>query len=286
MQANFVKSFLLALAASSVSALSIREVEFRCGAPAPGAESVAASNLFAIQEAEASVNATLAKRATINVDTYVHVVASSTSASAGYLSDATVAAQIKVMNEDYAASGFQFTLKGTDRTVNSAWASDGSETAMKRSLRKGNYRDLNLYFLSTIPDGILGYCYFPTTAAAGSSNFILDGCTIASGTVPGGTISPRFNLGKTATHEVGHWMGLYHTFQGGCSGSGDMVSDTPAQSSASSGCPVGRDSCPSIAGVDPIHNYMDYSDDSCYEEFTTGQNARMVSSWNQFRAGK
>ncbi len=168
-------------------------------------------------------------------------------------------AQLQAMNSAYAPHNIQFALKGTTRTINANWAADGNgyEMTMKRALRQGTYRSLNLYFLKDMGDN-LGYCYFPESASAGSTTYIRDGCTILYSTVPGGSAT-NYNLGHTVTHEVGHWFGLYHTFQGGCTGSGDSVSDTPAQASASSGCPVGRDSCPSQAGLDPIHNYMDYS---------------------------
>lgn len=175
------------------------------------------------------------------------------------MQDSIVDSQISVLNDNYAASGVSFTLAGTTRTVNSQWSQDQGEVAMKTELREGDYSTLNLYFLSYL-SGYLGYCYFPTDAPQGSQDFIIDGCSIQYGTWPGGDQTP-YDEGKTATHEVGHWLGLYHTFQGGCSGAGDEISDTPAQASASSGCPTGRDSCPNIAGVDPIHNYMDYSDE-------------------------
>ena len=131
---------------------------------------------------------------------------------------------------------------------------------MKKALRKGNYKSLNLYFQFELVDKAFGYCYFPTTVTSKtSSDFYYDGCNILYTTVPGGTAT-NYNLGKTVTHEVGHWFGLLHTFgQNSCAESqGDSIADTPAQYSSSSGCPTGRDSCPAT-GVDPIHNYMDYS---------------------------
>ncbi|KFY01448.1 hypothetical protein V490_00910 [Pseudogymnoascus sp. VKM F-3557] len=284
----------LALASTILSPLTLahpangpRDTVRGCGV-VPTAEFLAKANAIAAEEAEsksalgASFAADVSAAATINVNVYFHVVARSNSASDGYVSAAQIDNQVKVMNSNYAASGFQFTKAGADWTINTNWASDGAELAMKKSLRKGTYKDLNIYFMYAI-GGNLGYCYFPTSAATGSNDFYLDGCSILYSTAPGGS-ETNYNLGKTVTHEVGHWMGLFHTFQGNsCTGSGDSIADTPQQLSASSGCPTGRDSCPNAAGLDPIHNYMDYSIDSCYESFTAGQNTRMLSMWNTYR---
>ncbi|KAK4151148.1 metalloprotease [Chaetomidium leptoderma] len=284
---RFTPFALAAIAAHSAIAAPSGPSERSCGAPEPSAEHIKASQQFAVQEAKFLASGNFSMQAVTTVETYFHVVASSTSVSGGYITDAMLNAQLQALNTAYAPHQIQFTLKGTTRTVNAGWSNDanGYEMTMKRSLRKGSYRTLNVYFLNNMGSN-LGYCYFPEAggATAGSTTQIRDGCTVLASSVPGGS-TKNYNLGGTTTHEVGHWFGLYHTFQGGCSGAGDYVDDTPAQASASSGCPIGRDSCPG-GGVDPIHNYMDYTYDACYEEFTPGQRARMLSFYNNYRAGK
>ncbi|KAF3490566.1 metalloprotease 1 [Arthroderma uncinatum] len=221
-------------------------------------------------------------KANISVETYFHVI---TDGSKGEISDETLAEQLAVMNDNYGPAGISFKLMDTSRTDNSNWAAGGDETGMKRALRKGTYSSLNVYFAPNLEGGLLGFCYFPK-ASPSENDKLVDGCVILSGSVPGGETAP-FNEGKTTTHEVGHFMGLYHVFneeQGNCQKDGDMVADTPVQGEKTSGCPQGKDSCPQ-EGVDSIHNYMDYSDDPCMNEFTPMQQARMQMMWQQFRAG-
>ena len=69
------------------------------------------------------------------------------------------------------------------------------------------------------------------------------------------TYEGRYDQGETATHEVGYWLNLQHTFSGGCSAKGDFVEDTPPEKTPTSGCPAGKDTC-RAPGLDPIHNYL------------------------------
>ncbi|KAJ3514353.1 hypothetical protein NLJ89_g2428 [Agrocybe chaxingu] len=104
----------------------------------------------------------------------------------------------------------------------------------------------------------------------------LDGIYVRFTALPGG--ASRVRQGSTVIHEAGHWLGLWHTFQDGCEGEGDGVADTPAEAGPASGCPIGRDSCPTLPGLDPVQNWMDYSAEGCRDSFTAGQIARMQTA--------
>ena len=152
------------------------------------------------------------------------------------------------------------------------------EIAAKQALHRGGLEALNVY--TGTAAGNLGFAYFPKTAKQFP---FIDGIVIHYGSVPGGSIA-NFNLGHTATHETGHWLRLWHSFDFGCQGQGDKVTDTPQMSIPTSGCPAGKDTCVKDPGLDPIHNFMDYSFDSCYEEFTPGQTERMKQQYVHYRA--
>jgi hypothetical protein len=220
----------------------------------------------------------LATARTINV--YFHIIRNSN--GDGNVTSQQLNDLIAVLNNAYQNAGITFQLSGVDTKTNSNFfaASPGTtaEKKMKIALRKGSAADLNIY-TSGPSGGILGWGTFPWEYAQAPR---MDGVVMLYSTLPGGTAAP-YNEGDQTVHEVGHWMGLYHTFQGGCNINGDLVPDTPAERSANYGCPAIRDTCPNKPGLDPIHNFMDYTDDSCMYEFTPGQNARIDSMLATYR---
>jgi hypothetical protein len=205
-------------------------------------------------------------------------------------------AQIAALNKMYNPVGFAFILVNTTWTTNDAWAIGAGDdmNVMKKSLRQGTYGTLNIYFHSDLDGSILGKCSMPSqigdpssTAPVDPSQYFDDGCSVNLGTMPGGAIY-GYGEGMTAVHETGHWLGLFHTFEGyTCEGDGDFIADTPAQSVSTDGCPaVAGDSCPGLPGLDNIHNIMDYSTDACYTGFSEGQVERMKNMWVLYRQGK
>jgi hypothetical protein len=211
----------------------------------------------------------------ITIPVSFHVVRSGTALSQGNVTDQMINDQIAVLNAAYASHGLSFTLALVDRTTNSQWFTGcyttSRERQMKQALSDNPAEYLNIYTCRP-SGGILGWAYFPWSYSESS---YWHGAVLLYSSLPGGSAAP-YNLGDTGTHEVGHWAGLYHTFQGGCTGSGDFVSDTPAEASPAYGCPVGRNTC-SSPGNDPINNFMDYTDDACMNHFTAGQGSRMNS---------
>ncbi|WP_444892980.1 zinc metalloprotease [Microbulbifer sp. TRSA001] len=263
---------------SSVEAASNSGGLKRCGTDHPSIQEAALKeqhfSTLRSGLSEKSVAHTLRPVGSVEVDVYFHVITDRS--NNGALSNSEINAQMNVLNDAYANTPFTFNLVSTTVTANNSWYNVGynssAEQAMKSSLRVGDAGDLNIY-VAELGDGLLGWATFPSSY---SSDPLDDGVVILTGSVPGGDAAP-YNEGDTLTHEVGHWLGLYHTFQGGCFGQGDYVSDTPAERSAAYGCPVGRDTCTrgrNADGEDPVTNFMDYTDDSCMYEFTEGQATR------------
>lgn len=273
---------VLSVALVSFTSLTAQQPE-RCGTKRLSDAEIAAL--------EQSVNRGKKGRTSDVIPVWVHVVTRGSGFANGEVSDGMIRDQMRVLNDSYngrtggANTGFGFDLVGVTRTVNARWfdlvASDTNvELEMKRALRRGGPGTLNFYILDASP--WLGWAYFPSILTTASAD--LDGVVVDWRSLPGGG-DPRYSEGDTGTHEVGHWLALYHTFDGYCGKFGDYVADTPAEQSPAFNCPVGRDTCigPAHAGADPITNFMDYSQDSCMYEFTPGQAERMQAAWNAFR---
>ncbi|TFK24300.1 hypothetical protein FA15DRAFT_704739 [Coprinopsis marcescibilis] len=201
--------------------------------------------------------------ADVVIPVYYHIVYANQTLEGGYLSDQNARDTFNMLNTGFQNSGFTFQLEEIRRYNNPTWFNEigVSDPCLRRA-------------------SVEGFAQYPWNYA---NNPDSDGVTLRHTIFPGNGNPKRF--GKTYIHEVGHWLGLYHTFEGhDCSGSGDFVSDTPAQAFQADGCPIGLDSCPFHPGVDPISNYMDYTEDLCRTEFTPGQIARMSGQYNQYRA--
>ncbi len=244
-----------------------------CGAPEPTTtemDAVGTALRRFVEEGRAS--------ATGQIKVAWHVIYNGTT---GNIPQSQIDAQITYMNQRYAGTGFTFLLASVSRTNNKTWFTmtpgSSKETNAKNSLAIDPAHRFNVYTAAP-GQNLLGWATFPWSYAETSK---LHGVVIHYGSVPGGYLAP-YNLGGTLAHETGHYLGLYHTFQGGCVSPGDQINDPPYEASPASGCPNGRDTC-TQPGLDPINNYMDYTDDACYTNFTANQATRMQSSVGTYR---
>jgi hypothetical protein len=234
---------------------------------------------------------------TVTIPVAFHVINKDATVEGGNVPTRQVNDQIKVLNAAYQGTGFRFVLQSLTRTTEPSWfnlvsggSSDsryyrgsGKEFKMKEALHTGDSRTLNVYTAS-LGQFLLGWAWLPWDFVGDAPlDRILDGVVLDYRSLPGGSLS-IYNEGDTGTHEVGHWLGLLHTFDGGCTAPGDFVDDTAYEASPAFECPIGRDTCLSQPGLDPIHNFMDYTQDSCMFEFTPGQGVRMRESWAAYRA--
>ncbi|PPQ84796.1 hypothetical protein CVT24_003237 [Panaeolus cyanescens] len=202
-------------------------------------------------------------------DVNFNIVAGNMTLRGGWVPDSMIEAQMAMLNADYAPSGIQFRHRSTTRILSNYLAHELflPDTLAREDLilnygalfKQGDMRTLNVNTLfltalpasstAPLPDGslIFGFALPPSISI---SFPLVDGVYIRHDSMPGGPFDRA--QGGTLRHEIGHWLGLWHTFQDGCTGDGDEVDDTPAQRDSSDGCPIGRDSCPGRPGLDPI----------------------------------
>jgi hypothetical protein len=291
-------------AVTSVACLTTTAARLQAGGEAPkwrryaDTSPVTAKDLAALPAAETrrsvvnrEVRPSLATRITLPV--YVHVIKGKHRGEKAPAGPQRVRALIATLNQGMAGAQSQFStplryrfaLKKIDYHKNDGWYHaflfGPRDVKAKRKLHRGGPRTLNLYINGGGPRGtpILGWARFPWQYAATPK---LDSVTVNVAGMRGGS-AHGYNLGDTVIHETGHWLGLYHTFQGGCSSPGDLVADTPAEAEPSFGCDETRDTCASDPGLDPIHNFMDYSLDACMNRFTVDQVQRIDTAFAKWR---
>ena len=218
--------------------------------------------------------------APLEIDLVLHSL--SGPAREGDLQESVIRRQIEVVNAAFGSAGLRFRLAEVRRYPDSAYFDAcfptlESGVQMKRELAVDPAHVVNVYACRLLLPHIAGYGSLPNEFPEDDARH---GVVVDYGAFPGG--AAPLDLGHTLVHELGHYFGLLHTFQGGCDGEGDFVADTPAEAEPAYGCQLGRDTCPQ-QGTDPVTNFMDYSDDACTDHFTERQSARMRSLIAEFR---
>ena len=248
-----------------------------CGTPDPNPEDL----LVTIDQVERWLERqSRNSRSIVNVKIAWHVIHQDN--SVGNISDQQIAQQVTWLNNTFADHDFIFTLDIIDRTVNNDWFNDMYDTydaIAKQALNIDSYHYLNVYTSNIFIDGVAGYAYMPNQWPEGS---YMHGIVLDYRTLP---YAGGYD-GDVATHEVGHYLGLNHTFYNNCTTGNDGVDDTPAHHEDYLWqCNNNLDSCPTLPGNDPVHNYMTYTSNSCQWEFTPGQKDRMHAMVATYRPG-
>ncbi|RCI16289.1 hypothetical protein L249_1856 [Ophiocordyceps polyrhachis-furcata BCC 54312] len=197
------------------------------------------------------------------VKTHIHVVAASWDELYRFQREGVIDTQFSRLNRDYAQAGIKFSLRSSGWYVHPTWAHGQGEEQMQQALGKGGYDELNIYLISSLkmkpgaPTTANGYCSIPESTPSHKS-LAFHGCMVMAETTIG-DYKVDYGMGRVGVHEVGHWFGLLHTFEGGCVPDADGVPDTPPQYGQTDFCPASRPSCPGYPDLFAPYNIMDYA---------------------------
>jgi hypothetical protein len=268
----------LLVASLLVSGFASAQPAIRCGTPEPTAADLKMLRSLSLEGPKALPHP-------ISIPVAMHVI---TSGRTGKVSKQVIDVMISNLNWAFGGSGVSFYLYKLDYKNNKGWYkscayASANENKMKKALAVDPRYVLNIYTCiigGTSAGAIAGYARFPWWHP---ESHYLHGVVLDPRALPTGAGFPGYDhYGLTAGHEVGHYLGLFHTFEGGCGGEGDFIADTPAQREPSHQCHTAVDTC-SQPGFDDLTNFMNYADDFCRNHFTPGQVDWMSQIVSDFR---